>query len=487
MSQISLTYERLKAAGNITNEAIIQNLINYDINSKEKKKKVDGENYYDAENSEIIEKISKAYALFKEHKIPSGFYKEIVDQITSYCVGKEIVIENLKDDKIIDVNDFIYDLYLETRKKGISWLYLYMNRAGQLKYKVIDSLEIIAIYDTEFEDELKEIIRYYKMMVVENNQEFYRYKVEVYDTEKVSYYMEDEKGEFNFDLNVQTNPIFYNTNLFKVLGKETKVENFGWGVVPFIPLRNNSKDLYDLQVIKKYIYLYDVLISGFANNIELFQEAILKVKDRGAQDWEEFWALLKKYKIITCDDVSAVGDVDYLKIDIPYEARECFLNIIRDNIYEFAQAVDTRKLGDGNITNVVIKSRYANLDLKADAGIKEIKKFLYSLYEFINIYKKIKNQSLENIEKLNFIFNKKMIFNETEIIEGVTKSDGIISKKTNIANHPFVTNVDEELEQIKIEDAQYDDENNEDEDVNNTKNKENIINMNNPDNKEGSI
>lgn len=478
MSQINLIYERLKMSGNVTNEAIIQNLINYDINSKEKQMKIDGENYYDAENTSIIEKPSKEYSIIKEHKIPAGFYKEIVDQITSYCVGKEIVIENLKDDKIIDVNDFIYDLYLETRKKGISWLYLYMDRKGQLKYKVIDSIEIIPIYDTEFEDELKEVIRYYKMMVIENNQEFYRYKVEVYDTEKVSYYMEDEKGEFNFDISVQSNPIFYNTNLFKVLGKETKIETFGWGVVPFIPLRNNSKDLYDLQVIKKYIDLYDEIVSGFANNIELFQEAILKVKDRGAQDWEEFWALLKKYKIITCDDVSAVGDVDYLKIDIPYEARECFLKIVEAAIYKFAQAVDTNQIGDGNITNVVIKSRYANLDLKADAGIKQIKKFLYSLYEFINIYKKIKNQSLENTEKLNFIFNKKMIFNDSEIIEGIVKSDGIISKKTNISNHPYVTNIDDELEQIEIEDAQID------ENTINTENEEEIID---PDKKEGVI
>jgi SPP1 family phage portal protein len=459
MSQANLIYERLRANSEITNEAIIQNLINYDLKSKERQRKIDGTNYYESENTAIIEKPSKKYKIFKEHRVCNGFYKEIVDQAVSYICGKDIIIENLKDDKIIDINDFIYDLYLETRKKGIEWLYLYMDKKGDLKYKIIDSTEIIPIYDTEFEDDLKEIIRYYKILVVENDQEYYRYKVEVYDTEKVTYYMEDSKGEYFIDMTIQANPIFYNTNTFRILGKETRTEDYGWGVVPFIPLRNNNKDMYDLQSVKKHIDLYDEMISGFANNIELFQEAILKVRDRGAQDWEEFWALLQKYKIVTCDDTSAVGDVDFLKVDIPFEARECFLDIVRNNIYEFGQAVDTRKLGDGtNITNVVIKARYANLDLKADAGIKYVKRFIYELYEFVNVYKKIKAQTLEDVENLNIIFNKKMIFNESEMIENVVKSDGIISKKTNISNHPYVTNIDDELEQIEKEEAQYKDE-----------------------------
>ena len=459
MSQVNLIYERLRSESAITNEAIIRSLIDYDLNSEEKKRKIDGENYYNNQNTAILEKKSKEYKIFVEHRIPTGFYKEIVDQIVSYCVGKEIIIENLKDDKIIDINDFIYDLYLEARKKGISWLYMYINRKGLLKYKIIDSIEIIPIYDTEFEDELLQVIRYYKMLVVENDQEYYRYKVEVYDKEKVSYYMENEKGEFYFDLAVQVNPIFYNSNKFMSLGKTDRIENFGWGVVPFIPLRNNKEDLYDLQVNKSHIDLFDELISGFANNISMFQEAILKVKDRGAQDWEEFWFHLKKYGIITCDDVSPVGDIDFLKVAIPYEARKVFIDIIRDLIYETAQAVDTRKLSEGNITNVVIKSRYANLDLKADAGLRQLKTFIYNLYEFVNIYKKLKNQTLEDVENLKAIFNKKMIFNDTEIIEGIVKSDGIISKKTNISNHPYVTNIDDELAQIEEEEAQYKEDN----------------------------
>ncbi|MFA5230598.1 MAG: phage portal protein [Candidatus Paceibacterota bacterium] len=457
MSQINLIYERLRAESSITDEAILRSLIDYDLNSEEKKRKIDGTNYYNNQNTAILEKKSKEFKIIKEHRVPTGFYKEIVDQIVSYCVGKEIIIENLNDDKILDINDFIYDLYLEARKKGISWLYMYIDRKGNLNYKIIDSIEIIPIYDTEFEDELLQIIRYYKMLVVENDQEYFRYKVEVYDKEKVSYYMENEKGEFYFDLAIQSNPIFYNSNKFMSLGKTSRIENFGWGAVPFIPLRNNKQDLYDLQVIKGHIDLFDELISGFANNIELFQEAILKVKDRGAQDWEEFWLQLKKYGIITCDDVSAVGDIDFLRVDIPYEARECFINIIRDLIYETAQAVDTRKLSEGNITNVVIKSRYANLDLKADAGIRQLKTFIYNLYEFVNIYKKIKNKPLEDVENLKAIFNKKMIFNDSEIIESIVKSDGIISKKTNISNHPYVTNIDDELEQIEEEELQYKD------------------------------
>jgi hypothetical protein len=95
MSQANLIYERLRANSEITNEAIIQNLINYDLKSKERQRKIDGTNYYDSENTAIIEKPSKKYKIFKEHRICNGFYKEIVDQAVSYICGKDIIIENL--------------------------------------------------------------------------------------------------------------------------------------------------------------------------------------------------------------------------------------------------------------------------------------------------------------------------------------------------------------------------------------------------------
>jgi len=52
-------------------------------------------------------------------------------------------------------------------------------------------------------------------------------------------------------------------------------------------------------------------------------------------------------------------------------------------------------------------------------------------------------------EPIEFIFNRDIMINEKEAIEGCISSVGIISNKTVVSNHPYVTDVDEELKQIE--------------------------------------
>ena len=51
-------------------------------------------------------------------------------------------------------------------------------------------------------------------------------------------------------------------------------------------------------------------------------------------------------------------------VEVPYEARKVKLELDKENIYQFGMGFDASQVGDGNITNVVIKSRYALLDIK---------------------------------------------------------------------------------------------------------------------------
>ena len=52
-------------------------------------------------------------------------------------------------------------------------------------------------------------------------------------------------------------------------------------------------------------------------------------------------------------------------------------------------------------------------------------------------------------EHVELIFNRDIQINETETISNIQNSKGIISDKTLIANHPWVTDIESELEQIE--------------------------------------
>ena len=74
--------------------------------------------------------------------------------------------------------------------------------------------------------------------------------------------------------------------------------------------------------------------------------------------------------------VDSDGGLDILTVAIPYEARKAKLDIDEQSIYRFGMGFNSAQVGDGNITNVVIRSRYTLLDLKANKLIKRLKRFL---------------------------------------------------------------------------------------------------------------
>lgn len=81
--------------------------------------------------------------------------------------------------------------------------------------------------------------------------------------------------------------------------------------------------------------------------------------------------------------VNKDGGVEIKTINIPYEARQVKLELDEKNIYRFGMGFNSAQLGDGNITNVVIKSRYALLDLKCNKLEIRLKEFLRKIIKIV--------------------------------------------------------------------------------------------------------
>ena len=52
---------------------------------------------------------------------------------------------------------------------------------------------------------------------------------------------------------------------------------------------------------------------------------------------------------------------------------------------------------------------------------------------------------------MKYVFNKSMIINELEQAQIAMNSQGVISKKTIVANHPWVTDVEQEMTDLEKE------------------------------------
>ena len=77
------------------------------------------------------------------------------------------------------------------------------------------------------------------------------------------------------------------------------------------------------------------------------------------------------------------------------------------------------------------------------------------LLYFVDLYLQISGHGYYEKIDVELVFNRDMAINEAEQIQNCSNSHGIISDETLIAHHPFVSDVEEELEALKRQKEEY--------------------------------
>ena len=143
--------------------------------------------------------------------------------------------------------------------------------------------------------------------------------------------------------------------------------------VPFFRLDNNKRRTSDLKPIKGLIDDYDLMNCGLSNSIQDMGDGFIAVKGFEGQSLDELYKNIHGKKTI---GVGSKGDVEIRTVDIPYQARKAKLEEDEKNIYRFGMGFNSALVGDGNVTNIVLKSRYVLLDLKCNKFEKQVQKLL---------------------------------------------------------------------------------------------------------------
>ena len=210
---MELINAKISAAGVINESEIIKYILNEDINSLSKREMQKGRQYYNSQHDVLEKNFNERYIeetettdgyekekrrVFKNpnrsnHHDVHSFHKLLVDQKVSYMVGKEptISVKGAEDDStseeyeafVADIADENFDEMLQkwvkgASNKGYEVLHFYYDDDGNLDYCIVPAEEIIPIYDSEYQKNLEEVIRYYTVSVIKNGQTYRRRKVE---------------------------------------------------------------------------------------------------------------------------------------------------------------------------------------------------------------------------------------------------------------------------------------------------------------------
>ncbi|MCW6112192.1 phage portal protein [Clostridium sporogenes] len=440
----------------MTQEQIINKHIQDFESSQKRNNMLVGEKYYDNENDIKQRKMYKYIDGQKvedkerpNNKLSHGFANLLVDEKVSYLLGtspKVTADDEEFQKKIIDILDYkfgdkLQEIGVEASNKGIAWLQPYINNTGELKFRKHESEQIIPIYKDSTKEEIEAIIRFYYVETYEGDKKTDVKKVEYWTKDTVTYYT-DYKGSLIPDIEApgKGEPIGH----FLVNGKYQS-----WSKVPFIPFRNNSREKNDLTFFKDLIDDYDKNTSDTSNTLDDIARFIYVLKNYGGTDLDEFLNDLKLYKVVKVDDE---GGVDKLSPDIDVEAVEQHLNRLKKDIYTFGKGVDkdTDKFGNSP-SGIALKFLYSALDLKCDQMERKFKNAFDELFWFIAEYLKVTNKGAYDYKTAKVTFVRNMLINTSDAIKNVSDSQGIISKKTQLENHPFVSDVAEEEERLKEE------------------------------------
>ena len=106
----------------------------------------------------------------------------------------------------------------------------------------------------------------------------------------------------------------------------------------------------------------------------------------------------------------------------------------------------------GNNPNQMnIQSMYSDIDLDANGMETEFQAAFDDLIWFINQDLANRGQGDYDAEEVTIVFNRDMLINESESIENCSKSVGILSNETIVAQHPWTTDVELELGRLQKE------------------------------------
>ncbi len=340
--------------------------------------------------------------------------------------------------------DILVELGYEASNKGVGWLHIYIDEQGKFQMMVPESENIIPIWLDKRKRILDKVIRFYEVDTNTGNQRIR--KVEVWEQDDVTHYIL-ENGSLTLDFNKS-----YENGLDKIAHfKQDKVWS-AWGRVPFIAFYNNRIGLPDLQFIKTLLDAYDDSRSETANYVEEVKNLIYVLKGYGGEDLTQFMQDLNHRRAIVIDDVEH-GGVDALtpSMDIT-AAREHYEQLKRD-LVEDGQSInkDLDRFGSAP-SGVALKFMYAGLDLKCNLLEREFKKGFEELLDFVCDYLHIKNNAVQK-SQISIVFNRDMEINETEVITNCVNSIGVVSKETVVANHPWVKDVELEMENLAKEEA----------------------------------
>ena len=175
---------------------------------------------------------------------------------------------------------------------------------------------------------------------------------------------------------------------------------------PIVPMWGNQNRQSELVGIREQIDCYDLIKSGFANDLDDASQIYWVIQNAGGMDdidLAQFIERMHTVKAAVVEDSGAKAEAH--TVEVPYQSREALLERISGDLYRDAMALDTKLIAGGAVTATQIRAAYEPLNSKTD-------EFDYCVFDFLD-----KILALAGIADEKPTFTRSIMLNKAEEIQ----------------------------------------------------------------------
>lgn len=385
-----------------------------------------------------------------DNRLVNNQYAKLVIQKTNYMLGQPISWE-AEEPRFAKALRLIFDrgfmrllkrLGKDCYNQGIAWVYPYLDREGRLQFAGFEGREILPFWADTDHSRLEGALRFGANGLWQQGRLIPQYWAELYDLGGVQRFRwQPESGR-----------------LIPEGGRQPYLRlggaGYNWERVPLVPFRLNEREQPLICRVKGLQDALNKLLSHFGNVLEEdAHNTILVIKNYDGTDLGEFRHNLATYgavKVKTLD--GAAGGIDTLSVKVDAGNYQAILELLQQAIIENGLGFDTRldKSGGWRGANELsIKSMYSDICLDANDLETEWQAAFGELLWFVRCF--LANCGCGDFFDTGWrlIFNRDMMIDESEAIDNCVKSLGLLSRRSIVAQHPWVEDVEGELERLE--------------------------------------
>lgn len=391
----------------------------------------------------IVNGQQKEDRLSANNKIAHPIFRDLVDQKVNYLLGNDWSVENKELSEVFD-DDFrslIQSSTADSIMCGLGWIFVLPDN----KFKYIDSLNIIPIWEDIKHRKLFGVIHFYTAINydqngVEKKEQF----AELWSLEGVHVFKKNENDKY--DLIEIKSHLTYNYEQKKYednnMVKPNIKNNYNWQKLPFIYIKYNEDEVSLLSLVKSLIDNMDKTASDTQDLLSDLTNKITVITGATGTNLREFAINKRQYRTVS---LPMGADCKEIGTDPNIDAAKSWIEHLRSQIYIAGRGYDPLQAIGLNASGEARRNLYTSLDLDVNQLESGILQAIKRVIWFINANPIGMGQLIPEDTKVTFVRN--IMINQGEQVENALKAQNIegISMRTVVGMSGLTENVEEEI------------------------------------------